>query len=80
MSLLNLEEGKDAAVRGMVTDYSSIDLLRNLLLSVSESGHGRLLKIVINEDSDSPPQARKISLVPYNHDFRVIPASQQVKP
>ena len=43
MNLLNFEDGKDSCIQGRTPDYPSTDIKDDLILSISESGLGRVL-------------------------------------
>jgi hypothetical protein len=50
MQLLNIEDGKEAVLQGKVADYALVDLKQNKLLTVSESGLGRLYTVTKNSE------------------------------
>lgn len=50
MHLLNFEDGKESCIQGRTPDYPSTDLKDNLILSISETGLGRVLTVSKNPD------------------------------
>ena len=50
MNLLNFEDGKESCIQGRTPDYPSTDIKDDLILSISETGLGRLLIVTKNPD------------------------------
>ncbi len=50
MNLLNFEDGKESCIQGRTPDYPSTDIKDDLILSISETGLGRLLVVTKNPD------------------------------
>jgi hypothetical protein len=48
VKMILLEDTQGSVLQGKVTDYAAIDLKEGKLLSVSESGHGRLISVSHN--------------------------------
>jgi hypothetical protein len=72
--LSSAEEGQ--FLQGRVTDYASLDMKKDLLLSVSEGGHGRIIRVEKNDNESSGHHyERKFTFIPFKEDFRVMPPS-----
>ena len=85
MILLNHEDGrKGSVVQCKVPEYSSMDLMKDKLLTVSEGGDGRLTTVSRNSEFSylSPGrgvQHRRYLFTPYLQDFIVMPSSSLVR-
>lgn len=76
MNLLNYEDGREFMLQGKVADYSAVDFKNEKLISVSESGLGRLLNVQPAGDSvQSTAVQRKYLISPYEEDFRIMPSA-----
>lgn len=69
--LLNYDEGM--AVQGKATDYPAVDFKDGRLITVGESGLGRLLRV---EPNPRQGERRQFLITPYEEDFRVMPSGQ----
>jgi hypothetical protein len=48
MNLLNFEDGKESCIQGRTPDYPSTEIKDDLILSISETGLGRILVVTKN--------------------------------